>query len=400
MRRALIALLLAALLVGGPSGAATRLPLPTRLAQALAVPNIAPQTEGALVVDLATGATVFDRNGDASLAPASNEKLPLTFAALKVLGADYRFRTEILGKGQLEGSVWRGNLVLKGFGDPTLTSADLTRLAVQLRRAGIRHVTGRLIGDESWFDTVRTAPGWKPEFYISECPPLSALVVDGDWVAGHTAITPALAATAQLRRMLRARGITTGGVTVGKASPTASVLATVASEPLSKVLVDMDIESDNFIAEMLVKELGAEAGTGGTTTAGASVVSGALLQAGVPMAGVRFVDGSGLSLRDRTTARALAVLLTLIWKDPTLRAPVVAALPVAGKSGTLKRRLKVRPAFGVVRAKTGSTDESSALSGFAGDRYAFSLLQNGAPVAFYWAHLAQDRFAQALARGP
>jgi PBP4 family serine-type D-alanyl-D-alanine carboxypeptidase len=162
-------------------------------------------------------------------------------------------------------------------------------------------------------------------------------------------------------------------------------------------LVELDRESDNFAAEVLLKDLGAEAGAGGSTAAGAAVVTRVLASAGVPLKGVRIVDGSGLSLNDRLTPRALATLLRLVWSDRDLRQAFVHALPVAGISGTLDDRMQRGPAHGVVRAKTGTTNRSSALSGYVGDRYVFSILQNGFPVSAWAARKAQDRFATALA---
>ena len=159
----------------------------------------------------------------------------------------------------------------------------------------------------------------------------------------------------------------------------------------------MDRVSDNFDAEMLLKELGAVQADNGTTAAGVGVVAGLLAQAGVPMAGVRIVDGSGLSLLDRFTASALVSLLTVMWNDPGVRPEVLASLPVAGRSGTLVDRMRGTAAAGIVLAKTGTTDNASALSGFVGDRYVFSILQNGWPISWSWARLAQDRFAAVLA---
>jgi D-alanyl-D-alanine carboxypeptidase/D-alanyl-D-alanine-endopeptidase (penicillin-binding protein 4) len=381
-----------------PAGSGANVPLPTRITQALAVPDVSAQTEGVVVVDLDTGKTAFARNPDLPLAPASNEKLAVTYAALKELGPNYEFRTEILGEGWQDGTVWHGSIVLKGFGDPVLTSADLARLAGQLKSAGIERVTGRLIADESWFDNVRVAPGWKSSFFMEECPPLSALVADADVVGTRLALSPAISAAAKLRQALRARGVTTGGITLGVARKGATPLAQVDSEPLSEILVEMDHDSDNYVAELLLKAIGAEVGGAGTTTAGDAVVERVLAAAGVPLAGVHIVDGSGLSLDDRLTANAVASLLLLSWRNLDMRSVLWDALPVAGVSGTLQNRLLTGPAHGAVRAKTGTTDLASALSGYAGDRYAFSILQNGEPISFYWARLAQDRVAQALAR--
>jgi serine-type D-Ala-D-Ala carboxypeptidase/endopeptidase (penicillin-binding protein 4) len=396
-RFAALAVLLVSLALAQAASTAN-VPLPTRLTQALAVPDVSARTEGVVVVDLDSGKTVFARNPDLPLAPASNEKLALTYAALKELGPDFEFRTEVLGVGWQDGAVWHGSLVLKGYGDPTLSSLGLKRLANQLAKAGIRQVTGHLFADESWFDTVRTAPGWKASFFLEECPPLSALVADGDLVGNRFALSPAISATAKFRQALQTAGITTGGISLHKAPAGATPLALVNSDPLSDILTEMDHNSDNYVAELLLKDLGAEIGTGGTTAAGDAVVIRSLAAAGISLAGVQIVDGSGLSLDDRLTARAVTSLLLLSWRDPDLRNVLWNALPVAGVSGTLQHRLLDGPAHGVVRAKTGTTDLASALSGYASDRYAFSILQNGEPVSFYYARLAQDRVAQALAR--
>jgi len=373
-------------------------PLSTRLASALAVRGNSWATSAALAVDLQSDGVVFARNADLSLAPASNEKLPVTFAALKQLGLSYRFKTEVLGRGVRDGAVWHGDLFLKGFGDPTLTSARLGRLAQSIATAGITRVDGRLYGDETWFDAKRAAPGWKLGYLIYECPPLSALVVDRAIYDGRTAVKPALAAVGTFRRLLRGYGVTTGPVGMGRAPATATVLASSESATLRNVIAVMDRDSDNFRAEMLLKELGAEAGAGGTSAAGAEVVRRALAESGVPLTGVVIADGSGLSLLDRLTATAIARILTTTWRDPALKSAFWSALPAAGEQGTLVHRLNKTAAVGVVRAKTGTTNEASALSGYVRDRFAFVVVQNGAPVSATAARKAQDRFAIALAR--
>jgi D-alanyl-D-alanine carboxypeptidase/D-alanyl-D-alanine-endopeptidase (penicillin-binding protein 4) len=394
VRRGLL-IVCAALLVA-PAGVASLVPMPTRLANALAVPGNPSDASGAVAVDLATGRMLFARHADLPLAPASNEKLTVAFAALRELGGSYRFRTEVFGRGSQDGPVWHGDVFLKGFGDPTLTSLQLERLATQIAELGITRIDGRVYGDESWFDAQRTAAGWKASYYIKECPPLSALIVDRGWYDRHTARQPALAAAGKLKLLLRKHGVASGVVGLGRAPDHAYALAQVESDPLPAVIAEMDHESDNFTAEMLLKEIGAETGAAGTTAAGAAVVQRELAAAGVPLAGVRIVDGSGLSLDDRLTARTLATLLVVAWKDLDLRHPFWASLPIAGINGTLDKRLRKPPARGAVRAKTGTTDRASALSGYVRDRFAFAVLQNGWPVRRLSAEKAQDRFATAL----
>ena len=158
----------------------------------------------------------------------------------------------------------------------------------------------------------------------------------------------------------------------------------------------MDHWSDNFTAEMVLKAIGYKVLGRGTTAAGAAVARLDLAEAGVPLAGVRIVDGSGLSRLDRVTARELTTLLVTIWNDPSIRRVVLASLPVAGESGTLADRLDDTPGHALVRAKTGTTDIASALSGYVGRQFAFVAIENGDPVDYWAAHSAEDGVAEAL----
>jgi D-alanyl-D-alanine carboxypeptidase/D-alanyl-D-alanine-endopeptidase (penicillin-binding protein 4) len=100
---------------------------------------------------------------------------------------------------------------------------------------------------------------------------------------------------------------------------------------------------------------------------------------------------------NRLTAAALVGILTAAWTQPEIREPLLQALPVAGVSGTLSDRLRRPPTRGNVIAKTGTTNISSALSGYVKRRYVFAVLQNGRPVSTWWARVAQDRFVTVLA---
>ncbi len=397
-RRRLPVVAALALALAAPAGAGgADAPLAKRLARALVVPHVAQARTGAVAIDLQTGETVFAEHDGLPLVPASNEKLAVAYAAFATLGAGYRIETDVLGRGEQVGNVWRGSLVLVGHGDPTLSSANLVALARQVRAAGIRRVTRGIVGDESFFDARRTGAGWKSWFYVNECPPLSALTVDRGRYYGHTARNPALAGTLLFRNALRRVGISVGGAGTGRMRADDVPLGAVASAPLSEIVRWMGRVSDNFTAELLLKQLGTVDGGLGTSARGAAVVRTALTQAGVPLAGVKVVDGSGLSSLDRLTTRALAALLRAVWADPEVRPYFIASLPVSGIRGTLADRMRRPPARGNVFAKTGTTSLASALSGYVRRRYVFSVLQNGSPVSSYWARRAQDRFATALA---
>jgi D-alanyl-D-alanine carboxypeptidase/D-alanyl-D-alanine-endopeptidase (penicillin-binding protein 4) len=399
-RRLGLVVAILAILLGAPSSAAAApsTPLGRALAKALRVPQVAPSRTAAMAVDLTNGKAVYAHNLNMPLIPASNEKLAVTYAALRALGPAFRFETEVLGEGEQEGTAWRGDIVLKGYGDPMLSTLHLHALAGQLRAQGITRVRGRLVGDESFFDSKRTAPGWKPWYFMNESAPLSALTVDRARYKGRLTRQPALAGALLFREALRAAGISVAGRTLtGKADGEALPLATVSSVPLSDVLRFMNRESDNFTAELILKQLGTVLAEQGTTFAGTMVVRQMLAEQQIPLGGVRIVDGSGLSRLNRLTASSLVGLLRSGYTDATLREVLHSALAVAGRNGTLRRRMRGSVAAGRVVAKTGTTREASALSGYVKRRFAFAILQNGSPVSHYWARRAQDRFAAVLA---
>ena len=361
--------------------------LSAALDRAVARPGVSRALTGVVVVDLAADAVVYRLNPDTPLEPASTEKLPLATAALQRLGTGFRTSTDVLGDGKLVSSTWRGNLILKGHGDPALTTAGLKALAHAVRRRGITAVTGRIVGDESYFDGARTAPGWKPSYAKSESPLLSALVVDRGLLDGASVNHPALAAAILFTRALQREGISIAHEPkVGRASAHALQITRRASSPLIRLLSSMDTWSDNFIAEMLLKQLGARITGHGTTGAGARIVASTLAEDLIPLKGVRLADGSGLSSLNRLTARTLAATLETIAHTTALRR-LLDTFAIAGATGTLRHRLLDIPNHQLVRGKTGTTDHSSALSGFVGSRFAFAVLCNGAPVNWTAAHL-------------
>lgn len=376
--------------------AATAPGLSSQLGRALRGQWLAPGRTAALAIDLRTGKVLFAHNATRPFIPASNEKLPVSWAVLTRLGAAATIPTEVVGDGVRAGSAWQGDLILKGYGDPTLSSSDLDALARTIRARGIRELDGRVLADESFFDARRDAPGWKRGFLGIESPPLSALVVDR--ALGWPAAPPAILAARALRKALQRRGVTVARpVGTGRAADEAPRLARVESEPLAELVHTMNADSDNFLAEMLLKQLGAADGRVGTTARGARAVLAELTAAGIPTTGVRLVDGSGLSSQDRVTAQMLVGVLRAAIADPQVRTPFLRSLAVSGRSGTLADRSAL-PAGGVL-GKTGTTNLACTLSGVLRRTFAFAVLQNGEPVASWAARGAQDRFVTALAQG-
>jgi D-alanyl-D-alanine carboxypeptidase/D-alanyl-D-alanine-endopeptidase (penicillin-binding protein 4) len=146
---------------------------------------------------------------------------------------------------------------------------------------------------------------------------------------------------------------------------------------------------------MLLKQLAAVTGRVGTSAVGGRLVVATMRDAGIPVDGIRIVDGSGLSSLDRLTAAALVGVITVAASDPPIRAAFVGSLAVAGTSGTLSDRLS--DLRGRVKGKTGTTDLACTLSGLVQGSVAFAVLENGNPVSWWAARAAQDRFVTILA---
>ncbi|MGW6278115.1 D-alanyl-D-alanine carboxypeptidase/D-alanyl-D-alanine endopeptidase [Kribbella sp. NPDC055071] len=149
---------------------------------------------GLVVRDATTGETLYDRNGGERLLPASNTKLFTSTAAMHVLGPSYRFHTDVLATAPVRGGKLRGDLYLKGYGDPTALESDYAGLAEQLKAAGVRRVDGDLIADDSYFDHLRLGDTWswddEPFYYSAQISALT-LAPNTDYDSG-TAIIESL----------------------------------------------------------------------------------------------------------------------------------------------------------------------------------------------------------------
>lgn len=360
---------------------------------------------GAYVVDLSSGDVLFSHRDSLALAPASNEKLFTTSTALLRFGVTGTLPTTLEAAGGTEidaDGVLRGDLYLVGGGDPTLGDAGLAALADQLVARGVRRIDGGVVGDESLFDTLRGGPdsGYKPDGDLGGW--LTAL----SWRHGRAgAAGPAKGAATKLAALLKARKVKysrrpragkLSAVAGGGVAADAEPLATLASPTIGSLIAQTNVPSENFYAEMLVKALGARFGAGGTTAAGLAVARAQLATFGIHP---KMVDGSGLSRIDHTTARQVVRLLERMDAQDA-HATWEASLPVAGKTGTLRARMRGTAAAGRCAAKTGTLIGVSALSGYCtttgGVRVAFSFLEN--KVCNYCAKAVEDRMVSAIAR--
>jgi D-alanyl-D-alanine carboxypeptidase/D-alanyl-D-alanine-endopeptidase (penicillin-binding protein 4) len=153
------------------------------------------------------------------------------------------------------------------------------------------------------------------------------------------------------------------------------------SPPLSTLAVRLMKISQNLYAESFLKTLAAAPGTVPTAAAGWNVARTILEGWGVEPGALIQRDGSGLTRYDFVTPEALVTILTHVDRDPRLRQPFVASLPIAGRDGTLANRMKGTPAEGNARAKTGSMTAVRGTSGYVttadGEPLVFSILVNG-----------------------
>ena len=392
--RALVVSLLAALAVL-PAGAASAISAPTLQAKLAREMRHAGGFSGAYVRDLDSERTLFAAKADAPRAPASVEKLYTTASALMRFGPDATLPTTVAGRGVLDpDGVWRGDLYLRGGGDPTLGPDDLQRLSRALGAAGILRVDGAVLGDESRFDLLRGSFDTAGAYDRDIGGVLSALALNRGFSKDGR---PAAQAARQFAKVLRADGIRVEGASgAGTAPAGAQKLAGVASPPMRDLIRLTNVPSDNFLAEMLLKDLGAEFADAGTTAAGAGVVRTQLAALGVTP---QVVDGSGLSRADRTTPRQVVRLLGAMHGQDVAGA-FEGSLAVAGRTGTIRRRMRGTAAQDRCKGKTGTLIGVSALAGLCesagGHTIAFAMLMNRTNVAR--AHGVQDRVAAAIAR--
>ena len=365
-------------------------------------------------------ATIYGRQPDLTLTPASTLKLLTGTAALAKLGTDFRFVTEVKADRPIVGGVLDGALWLVGSGDPLLSTqlyadsfrnqpqvfTSLDTLADRIVEAGVREIRGSIVGDESRFDTVRYLPSWKPVYVTdSEIGPMSSLIVNDNFAQFRpkkpiATPDPARHGAVVLTDLLRGRGVVVADAGAGSAPAGAAAIASVSSPPIPEIVGQLLRESDNMTAEALTKELGRRYGAGGTWPEGTNVIRQTVAEEGLAAEGYAAVDGSGLDVSNRLSCALLMDALDLA--GPT--GPVADGLAIAGQTGTLSARFKGNPAEGRLRAKTGSLNNVVGLVGFvrsADEReLEFALIANDLPDRLESGRRLQEAVGAVLAQYP
>ncbi len=371
---------------------------------------------GAYVVDLSTGETLYSAAAAVDRLPASVEKLYTTSTALLRLGPTATLTTSVWGVGSLDPTgTWHGILYLKGGGDPTFgsagfdhsaygTGATVQRLVSTLVRSlHITAIQGRIVGDGSYFDALRGTPA---THFGTDIPDvegvLSGLAFNRGVREFHRhdppAASGALRGPAVRRRAAGGRGQRPTRHTCLH-RPNADQRHPARGRPVppvAKLIQLTNAPSDNYLAEMLLKGLGAQFDGAGTTAAGAAVVRQEVFsQFGVsPLLN----DGSGLSRADATSPIQVVTLLEKMYGNPDF----FNSLAIGGETGTLRHETLGTAAFGVCHGKTGTLHDVANLAGYCqardGHELAFAFLANRLINPGYVHSVEANRMAAALAR--
>jgi D-alanyl-D-alanine carboxypeptidase/D-alanyl-D-alanine-endopeptidase (penicillin-binding protein 4) len=291
-------------------------------------------------------------------------------------------------------------VVIIGGGDPTLAfneehaypgSARLDKLAGDVRTALAGTRVTKVVVDSTLFSGPAAEPKWDSDVISGGyAAPVNALTADGGRTSPTSAHISPRAPAPDLfvgRRFAALLGAPSVPVVAGAAPAGAKQLATLKSPPLSHIVDAMLSESDNVIAESMLRLIAVKKGVPASFANGAASLKTVLDEAGIDTTGFGLVDGSGLSRLDRVTPNLLTGLLAAaVGPDhPQLRT-LLAGLPVASYSGTLADRFDGASAtagVGLVRAKTGTLSGVSSLAGMTvttdGRILTFAAVANGVP---------------------
>ena len=425
------------------TGAAPARCRPATATQRLAERNdadgpLAQSVWGFLAVNL-KGDTLVCLNPQRRLVPASNLKLITTGAALLALGEDFRYTTTLATDAAAD-SVLRANLYIIGGGDPLLgelfpylpgPDATFGRWSKALADAGVRRIEGSIIGDGSWF----AAPQYHPDWNIEDLQTRDGVVPAGlTWRGKMGDSIPDGPSSAALHYLawLQARDSTCTATCPAPASsfpapassfpapsssfpaPTGNlpdslvVLATLPSLPLRELVRIANCQSDNFIAETLLKTLGKLRGDGDDYPSSIAALRKSLSPLGLMAASgqMRFADGSGLSRKNYVSPAFMVSFLRGMYRSRVCKA-FLASLPFAGEAKTtLENRLPKRPwaLRHRILMKSGSMNGVRCFSGYilpssgrSEETIVFSILTNNAVASSSQVYPLLDAMIESLA---
>lgn len=311
---------------------------------------------------------LYSINPQKKMIPASISKLVTAVAALEYLGTGYEFKTIVYTDDiNISDGVINGNLYLKGYGDPDLNSSDIRYLAKNIIGKNITSITGNIIYDESFLDDNYYALA---NYYSNDTkkqywPYVNALALDKN----SGSYDPGSSAASLLLSELQSGNVQCGGIVVAGVTPTGAKQITDISHSMFDVLSFMNKTSDNHSAITIFKVIGAKyKGVPGTLEKGQEAVNDLLVGMGNSRSSFEILEGSGLTRYNAVTSDLYIRMLKYMYDDIKTFDFFYRSLAIAGKDGTLSKRMIGTEAEGNVHAKTGTINSVSTLSGYAVSR--------------------------------
>ncbi len=338
---------------------------------------------GMVVIDGATGAIVSSHDADALMLPASNMKIITAVNILSTMGS----------KGVLTTRARAGSapneVILEGGGDPMLSTSDLQDMATTVASHVDPNARVVVRVDDDLFPATKRGPGWTTGYLPYVAAPVEALARLGDYSSD-----PSTNAAKVFTKRLRSLGLKAKLGDSANADPAAAVLAESTST-IGDAVAEMLSYSENNVAEVLYRQVAIAKGHEPSWDGARVAAEQALAALGIDATGMKLLDGSGLSRKDRVSATFLASVLRVARiTNPGPFASMFdpKALPVSGETGTLATAYgryvtkHARCARGDVHAKTGSLFDTISLSGVAqtvsGGERMFAFLVNDRPQQY------------------
>lgn len=368
----------------------TSKPLPRRL-QELLDNDIFDRTQvGIYVYDLTADTLVFTHNEQQCMRPASNEKLMTAITALNDLGVLYEYRTRLYTTSipADSDSIFTGHIYIRAGYDPLLDGDDLRAFAQSLKEHRIFRLQQPIVLDLSIKDDKRLGWGWCWD--DDEVPTTPLLYRNDDKF------------TDNLRRIFREEGIDWDGTVTEDTTPNTATLLLTRTHNIDQVLLPMMKKSNNSMAESLFYQLAAQKGK---SRAGRKQAVGhyntLIRHIGLDPTHYQIADGSGLSLYNYLSPELLGRMLRYAYNNDDIYRHLLPSLPIAGEDGTLRKRMRGSAAQGNVRAKTGTVEGVSTLSGYlttaTGNLLCFSIMNQGIRHTSTGRNF-QDRVCKALCK--
>lgn len=342
---------------------------------------------GICIYDLTADSMVFSFNARQRMRPASTMKLLTAITALKELGGAFQFSTQLYYTGHVSDSVLYGDVYVVGGFDPHFGRDDMQAFVSAISSLAIDSVAGGIYADVSLKDTLQWGYGW---CWDDEMPILTPLLyMEKDCFLDV------------MTGWLRDIGIRT--TTTGSGCcPAEAIRLCSRTHTIDQILMPMMKKSDNLYAEAFFYQLAALGGVPFASYKEAGEVIGQLADSlGIAKEEYEVADGSGVSLYNYLTPALEVKFLRYAYKCQDIFRELYHALPIAGRDGTLKNRMKRGAAYKNVRAKTGTLTGVTSLAGYLtagnGHQVAFCIINQGVDDARK-ARAFQDSVCEYLCR--